>query len=103
MEKLVRNNMPDIAKTPMTYRIAERGEMDKFLAAKLIEEAKEVGVELEKQYGDNLIEELADVMQVIDAIKCFAGITDEQIEDTRIAKELHRGSFLGGVIWDGKY
>jgi len=101
MEKLVRDNMPEIAKTPMTHRIASRQEMDSFLANKLVEESQEVAKELEKRYGDGLIEELADVMQVIKTIKYFAGITDEQIEDTRIAKELHRGGFLNGVIWDG--
>lgn len=102
MEKLVRDKMPEVAKTPMVYRIAEADEeMCHFLSQKLIEESTEVQEAIDLKDREGLIEELADILEIVQAMQNRYGISDEILKTTKFNKFLHRGGFSKGVIWDG--
>jgi predicted house-cleaning noncanonical NTP pyrophosphatase (MazG superfamily) len=88
-KKLVRDKIPDIIKasgsTPIT-RILSDEEYLEALRNKLVEEASEA--------RDNpVIEELADIKEVIMTISKVKGYTAEEIEQARLAKSKKRGGF----------
>src|SRR5579859_4101609 len=103
MEKLVRDHMPKICaedplRKPMKYRIAKGKELLRFMLDKLVEEATEA------RDAENTLElhkELADLLEVIRALKLNFNIKDEELERLREEKYLERGSFYAGIIWDG--
>jgi|SRR5581483_7654719 len=103
MEKLVRDHMPKICaedplRTPMKYRIAKGNELLRFMLDKLVEEATEAK---NARNTLELYEELADVLEVIRALKMNFNIKDHELERLREEKYLKRGSFYAGIIWDG--
>lgn len=103
-EKLIRDKMPRIAiecDNPMNTRIASEEEFRGFLRKKLIEEAIEVGDEIKSGDKTKLIEELADVIEVITAIRIRFGIRDIDVSDAQSKKLSKKGGFYDGVIWDG--
>ena len=65
------------------------------LRDKLVEEAHEV---VTAQSHDELIEELADVSELMQAIYAAYNISPAQIERARKAKEESRGSFSQGLL-----
>ena len=89
MQKLVRDLIPQIitkqGRIPVT-RIMELEEYKKKLATKLIEEAHEF-------QEDKNIEELADIIEVFDAIVKAYGFTLEELQIVRAKKQLERGAF----------
>lgn len=93
--KLVRDKIPQIIEdrgtTPITY-IADDEEYWERLKAKLQEEVDEV---LE---DTNVIEELADVLEVVNAILAFKGVTFEELEQIRLKKNEERGGFKNKII-----
>lgn len=105
-EKLVRSKMPELCRTvpgmtPMTYRYAAHAEMPELLRAKLLEEAQEV-VEVAKEgHLGKLIEELADLNQVIKDFCIEHDIDEYDVEEVRKQKVKYKGSFCMGVVWDG--
>ena len=103
-EKLVRDKMPEVAITcndPMNTRVASRDEFPGFLAEKLSEEADEVGVELLAGERHQLVEELADLREVIEAIMYHCNIESHEVKMAGSKKFWKKGGFLKGVIWDG--
>jgi predicted house-cleaning noncanonical NTP pyrophosphatase (MazG superfamily) len=89
MQKLVRDKIPEIIKSngqnPVT-RILEIGEYKTELAKKLVEEALEFQQDLN-------IEELADVMEVFEAIMKTYGFTLAELTKARDKKNAERGKF----------
>lgn len=87
--KLVRDNIPKIIQAegnvPECSVLDERGYVEA-LKQKLIEEVGEFLEGLE-------IEELADVMEVIGALKLVLGYEDERVEEMRIRKREVNGGF----------
>lgn len=82
MEKLVRDNIISIILSKWEvpkYRQVFWKEKLAFLLLKLLEEAKEL-------QEDKNIEEFADVLEVIDALKKEFWFTDDEIEKTRKQK-----------------
>lgn len=117
MEKLVRDRMPEICNasgsgfTPMTYRYADPTEMPAFLSNKLSEEVAELGaiykdctdslgIDMDKR--DKLIEEIADVLEVVDSILYWSRVGLDEVESAMDNKYKRRGGFINGIIWDGK-
>ncbi len=115
--KLVRDKMVDIYKHDVEHKISasdysvrymEREETLERLKDKLLEEAKEVF----DAYGEadklHLKEEIADVIEVIDAILFHNDIQLEEVLALRDAKKEKRGGFEKGVFlesieyFDGK-
>ena len=96
-DKLVRDKIPQIIKdkgsVPVTH-IADDTEYWEKLKAKLQEEVNEV---LE---DSNIYEELADVLEVINAILVFKGIKFEELEQIMLKKREERGGFKNKIILD---
>lgn len=91
--KLVRDNIPAV--------IARSGQMPRFrtltdvefrnaLKLKLVEETHEV---LTAPTRDDLIEEIADVWEVLNCLYDVLGIDDDLVAKTAAAKRLTRGGF----------
>lgn len=98
--KLVRDHVPDLIRAggdePIVHR-ATSHEYGERLRAKLVEEA----VEAAGAVGDDLAEELADVLEVLRAVGAHHGIPFDRIEESRVRKAAERGGFTRGVVWLG--
>jgi predicted house-cleaning noncanonical NTP pyrophosphatase (MazG superfamily) len=107
MEKLVRDKMPELCSTvpgwtPMTWRSPDNSmEFKRLLTDKLVEEAKEVQDACASQNTDKICEELADLEEVVRAIRHKFSLTAAEVERVRKAKLERRGGFTKGVVWDG--
>jgi predicted house-cleaning noncanonical NTP pyrophosphatase (MazG superfamily) len=93
-DKLVRDDIPDVIRengeTPVTH--VETGDAYRErLRAKLYEEADEF-----RESGDP--EELADVLEVLAAIRESEGFDREKLERLREQKAEERGRFDDGVV-----
>lgn len=93
-DKLVRDRIPEVVRedgeTPVVHE-AEGEEYRDRLAAKLVEEAEE--------YAESRsVEELADVLEVLDAIRAANGIEDDELSRLRTEKSGERGRFEDGVV-----
>lgn len=95
--KLVRDRIPEIieehGETPIIAFTSYKGRMAA-LKAKLIEEA----IEVQCAYNSELVDELADVMEVLISIASEAAITRQQIEVARKKKRRERGGFKKGIL-----
>jgi predicted house-cleaning noncanonical NTP pyrophosphatase (MazG superfamily) len=92
--KLVRDKIPEYIRskggTPITH-IAEEGEYWQKLKEKLQEEVKEF-------FEDESIEEVADILEVIDAICSFKTFNKSELEAEKIKKSKERGKFENKII-----
>lgn len=92
--KLVRDNIPE--RHPQhKYRTAEGGELEALLRLKLVEEAAEVASARNTQ---ELVEELGDVLEVIQAIRARYGISIREVTEAQLEKWDRLGGFEEGVI-----
>lgn len=93
-DKLVRDKIPQVIKEngeePTTH-LADGDEYSERLAEKLDEEVTEY---LESRE----ISELADVLEVVHAIRKDRGITIEELQETRMQKAKKRGRFDEGIV-----
>lgn len=85
LEWLDQNNLP------YKSHIAEGEEYQEKLFEKLLEEATEVAT-------DKNLDEMADLFEVIEAIKKLKGWTTKDIETARLDKLKRRGGFEKGII-----
>lgn len=101
MEKLIRDNIVDFVfksrNEVLNTRIASHEEYLSFLKHKVVEEAKEV---LNSNSKEELIEEVADLLEVLKSLCQKNNIVDEVFKK-REAKFLERGGFDTGVILIG--
>lgn len=94
VEKLIRDGMPQMIGEQGLRVVCNRLDDAGFLAAlkaKLIEEAQEVSA----AHPEELLEELADVSEVMQALIGAAGFSSEAVEAARLAKRAQRGGFDG--------
>lgn len=93
LHKLVRDNIPgqikDSGRIPVT-RLLEQNEFQVEAKKKLVEESQEV---LSSKSRDELVGELADVLDVVSAIASSVGITQSEIEEVRRKKNEENGAF----------
>ena len=90
--KLVRAKIPEIIEKSgkeFSYKIISDEEYVKALKDKLIEEA----IEVSKANRSNIMEELADVLEVIEAFKVLYSIDPFQLECERQEKAMEKGGF----------
>ncbi|HLD41549.1 MAG TPA: nucleoside triphosphate pyrophosphohydrolase [archaeon] len=95
--KLVRDNIPDIMKRAgkePVFRIVEGKEYWNKLKEKLDGEVKEFSANESK-------EEVADILEVVNAICEFKGFDREEIERIRVKKLDERGGFRKGLVLEG--
>ncbi len=93
-EKLVRDRIPELIRSSgeePKVRKADDDELDKFLRAKIVEEAQEF-----LESGD--IDELVDIFEVLEAFMQFRKIDHGLLEIQQHAKRLARGGFTEGLI-----
>lgn len=97
--KLVRDKMPELY-AAMNERIVSKKLTGKELLAalkdKMVEEAGEMPVESDERQA--LINELADVEQVMDDFKQVLGITDDEIGQAKQVKLQKKGGFSEGIF-----
>lgn len=91
--KLIRDRIPEITKAngwePVT-RILNKKEYLLELRKKILEEAKELN---EGSGHDNLIEELVDIQEIIDAILAAKNIKFSEFKKLKTKKRQKRGGF----------
>jgi predicted house-cleaning noncanonical NTP pyrophosphatase (MazG superfamily) len=93
-EKLVRDNIPDIiraqGRTP-DVRVALATERESLLAKKVVEELGEF-------LANPTAEEVADMLEVIEALAIERGITMEEVLSVQTKKYGERGGFEKGYV-----
>jgi predicted house-cleaning noncanonical NTP pyrophosphatase (MazG superfamily) len=93
-DKLVRDRTPEVVRengeTPVVHEVDGEEYRDR-LAAKLLEEAQEYAASRE-------VAELADVLEVVDAIRETADVEDGEIARLQAEKAAERGGFDEGVV-----
>lgn len=97
LPKLIRDHIPTIAAThgqTLTTRTATPHELPALLRAKIIEEASEAAA----ASPDELLEELADVLEVVEALAQAAGHTLDDLHQARARKAAARGGFTQGLV-----
>lgn len=95
--KLVRDNIPELSAAKgkkWTFTSVEGAVFRKVLLEKLVEEAYEVT----KAEDDHLIEELADIYEVLDAIKNECAVDESKLLDTKEKKKQERGGFKKKIV-----
>jgi superfamily II DNA or RNA helicase/HKD family nuclease/predicted house-cleaning noncanonical NTP pyrophosphatase (MazG superfamily) len=100
-EKLIRDGIPALARASgrtLDVRTARDDELDRLLGLKLVEEVHEVIEALVDGGHADLIEELADLQSVIDAVASRRGISREQLDAAILDKRSRRGGFDAGLL-----
>ncbi len=95
--KLVRDRIPELSAAKgkkWTFAPVDGAMFKKVLLEKLVEEAHEVT----SAEDDHLIEELADVYEVLDAIKDECAISESKLLDTKEKKKRDRGGFKKKMV-----
>lgn len=102
MEKLVRNTPGQrIVAQGGKVRVAEPFEMPLLLARKLVEEAQEVLAVIESVGGhEQLVQELADVTEVIRGLRQVAHVRKDDLRSARRTKRSHAGDFSERLVWE---
>ena len=94
--KLVRDKIPEYIRkkggNPVTH-IADEAEYWQKLKGKLIEE-------IEEFRKDENIEELADILEVLDAIAEHKGFDIKEIQSVKEKKAIEKGKFKNKIILD---
>lgn len=91
--KLIRDQIPAFFAAPnkiFNTRTLTDQEFKAALRQKLLEESQEV---IEAKDKPDLINEMADIQEVLNFIKLSENITDDEIENCRLHKNEERGSF----------
>lgn len=99
MEKLGRDKIEDFFTNEgavSRVRTLSKDELVLALKHKLLEESQEVFSSPDKE---NLIEELADVKEVILSLMHFSNITEEMVEEKRLSKRDSLGGFMKGTYF----
>jgi diadenosine tetraphosphate (Ap4A) HIT family hydrolase/predicted house-cleaning noncanonical NTP pyrophosphatase (MazG superfamily) len=93
VEKLIRDKLPEILRTNgivVHERVLDDKEYFLKLKEKLLEEAEEVK---QTESTEHLEEELADVLEVVNALAAAGGLTMHQIEKKQAEKRQQKGGF----------
>lgn len=100
INKLIRDKLPEIISinsAKIFTKVMKKDECITRLNDKLIEEASEV---INSQTKEELIEELADLFEVMFSIAKIHGIDFEQIQEIQKQKKLEFGGFDGMIYAD---
>lgn len=99
MDKLVRDKIPqlirDSGKTPV-YETLEGEELQFTTINKINEEVLELSKAFTSKDRAAILEELADVEEIVDAFRHAMGITVDELLEARVEKIKKRGAFNRG-------
>lgn len=96
--KLVRDRIPEIIEEKggiPKYSVLSVSDFSVALKEKLVEEAKELN---EAEGRDDILNELADVSELVFAIAKNNGVTMDEVEARREKKSAERGGFAEGLF-----
>lgn len=98
--KLVRDNIPEVVgkivgREIKTMVLENDGEYEKFLLKKIKEEAHEFAEAKEKEH---VMEEMADLLELFDAISEFYGFDLEEVRKIQKDKAEKRGGFEKRIL-----
>lgn len=96
--KLVRDNIPEIMKAQGNnpeVRILDGVEYKKFLRLKLVEEAGETNA---AKTHEDMVKELGDVWEVIEAIMKNEGVSSQEVQALKQKRREERGGFLKRIF-----
>jgi len=101
--KLIRDKIPEIITASggqCEVRVMEEEEFERELRRKITEEAGE----LEGTPKEDLVNEMADVLELLKAIAVFYGIDFKQVEQEQVEKKEKRGGFEKRLflVWSSK-
>ena len=106
--KLIRDGLVDLLtdKGKVITKVTDLNQMEYWLGEKIVEEANEVAEVLKHETSaflskgqmEALVEEIADVMEVIEGIKYHMSVTDKEIEEARQRKLRMYGGFRGSNL-----
>lgn len=102
-QKLIRDKIPkfiEVSGDKYEIRVMEKKEFEKELKKKLVEEA----TELVKAKRENLLNEMADVLELLKSIASFYKISFREVTEKQISKRKERGGFKRRLflIWSSK-
>ena len=99
--KLVRDLIPTIIKhesgREVPIRVLDDQEFEKYLRLKAIEEATELA---HADTDHNLLEEIADVREILDELAKLKGFSYEEVAAVQIEKRKKRGGFTGRLLME---
>ena len=100
--KLVRNKIPSqiaFQGKSVTYRkLTDPEEVQKALISKLTEETSELVAAMYAKSKDNIIEELADLKEVVLAIELYYHIEPVEVDDVFYQKRVDKGYLLDNIF-----
>lgn len=102
-KKLIRDKIPQVIKAngeEYELRVMGKREFEKELKKKLVEEAKE----LAESKRDNLLNEMADVLELLKSMADFYKINFKLVEKKQVEKRKARGAFKKKLflIWSSR-
>jgi superfamily II DNA or RNA helicase/HKD family nuclease/predicted house-cleaning noncanonical NTP pyrophosphatase (MazG superfamily) len=100
-EKLIRDGITALARADgrsLDTRTAHDHELDRLLGLKLVEEAHEALDAIVDGRRTGLLEELADLQSVIEAVAARKGLSRAQIDAAVLTKRSERGGFDTGLV-----
>ncbi len=102
--KLVRDKIPQIIQSkegvsPIT-RVLNKNEYERELVDKINEESAELALALENK--SNIVEELADILEVVKAIAVYSKSSLSEVNKERMKKLKLRGGFKKRIMLIGK-
>lgn len=92
-QKLIRDKIPQFFAGPnkvFNTKVLDDSDFKVALRQKLLEESKEVLIAANKE---DLINEIADILEVLNYLKSAESIADDEIETCRLHKKGERGGF----------
>lgn len=96
--KLIRDRIPEIIAADgriVDTRTLDDEEFLRYLLKKVIEEAEELAHATTKS---NMLEEIADVREILDTLLKLKGVSDEQIQAIQDEKRQKRGGFEARLL-----
>ena len=97
-KKLVRDKIPEIIAEQgkkVNFRTLEGDELKKALKAKVVEEANELA---KAETKEQLLDEIADLQEVITALRIAYALKFYEAEDVRVTKAYKKGRFINGYF-----
>jgi predicted house-cleaning noncanonical NTP pyrophosphatase (MazG superfamily) len=97
LPKLVRDNCQELYPDNV-YSTSDRNLLQILFERKVKEELEEVQEAITSGDYQKIVEEFADLQQVIKDFATFSWVHPDDIEQVRKKKEEHRGGFLAGLV-----